>query len=324
MKKQLLIAAVAATMTSVAMADISISGAAKVNYTHVDNDGTVNDSDTFKQEMDLKIAGKSGDTSVTINFGGMDNSGSTSVGTFTMEDSYVSTSIEGVNLKVGQWDNGNNALRASTRRGGKLSASTTVSGVTLTYDAANETDDTMKISGDVAGVALSFKDVKTGEDISVSTTLSGVKVSYLALNRDTANTDRSVFEVSGSFSGVDVKYASAEADTGVTLSGDTWMGDYENSAYTDDTSDSAVSAYDLSRGQDVSALSLKTSMAGNTVEFRNISISDVTGDDTTINKFIVTRALANGTTFEAIYADVNDDGAATDNNSLDLELAVKF
>jgi hypothetical protein len=36
MKKQLLIAAVAATMTTVSMADISITGGAKINYTNTD------------------------------------------------------------------------------------------------------------------------------------------------------------------------------------------------------------------------------------------------------------------------------------------------
>jgi len=36
MKKQLLIAAVAATMGTAAIADISIAGAAKVNFTNVD------------------------------------------------------------------------------------------------------------------------------------------------------------------------------------------------------------------------------------------------------------------------------------------------
>jgi len=326
MKKQLLIAAVAATMTSVAMADISISGAAKVNYTHVDNDGSVNDSDTFKQEMDLKIAGKSGDTSVTMNFGGMDSSSETNndaVSTFNLEDAYVATSIEGVNVKVGQWDNGNNELRASSRKSGKFAASTTVSGVTVTYEAGNATDDTVKVAGDVAGVALSFKDVKTGEDISVSTTVGGVSLSYLALNRDEANTDRSVATVSSSFGGVDVKYAQANAESGACISGDTWMGDFEHTTYTCSTTDNA-NAYYLNKDQDVAAISLKTSMAGNTVEFRNIEIDGTAGDDTSINKFIVTRALANGATFEATYADVNDDGAATDNSSLDLELAVKF
>jgi 23S rRNA (uridine2552-2'-O)-methyltransferase len=59
MKKQLLIAAVAATMTATTMADISISGAAQVNWTNTDtqNADSVN---TVTHDMDLKITGKSG------------------------------------------------------------------------------------------------------------------------------------------------------------------------------------------------------------------------------------------------------------------------
>ncbi len=44
MKKQLLIAAVAATMTSAAMADISISGNAKLNYKTELTDATTNNT----------------------------------------------------------------------------------------------------------------------------------------------------------------------------------------------------------------------------------------------------------------------------------------
>ena len=107
MKKQLLIAAVAATMTSVAMADISIAGAAKVNFTTVDFDGTTASTNDFKREMDLKITGKSGATTVVMNFGN-DVLGAAGI---SAEDTYVATSIEGVSMKVGAWDNGNNELR---------------------------------------------------------------------------------------------------------------------------------------------------------------------------------------------------------------------
>ncbi len=318
MKKQLLIAAVAATMSVSAMADISITGAAKVNYTNVDYDAAnMNDSDNFKHEMDLKVAGKSGDTSVTMNFGGNDNTtGNTAVTTFNMEDAFVATSIEGVSIKAGQWDNGNNSLRASTRAAGKFSASTTLGGVTVAYDAGNSADDTVKLSGSVAGVAVSYKDTKTGEDITVSGSAQGVSISYLALNKDAANSDRSVITVSGELAGVGVKFAQADADTSATISGDSWMGDFEG----------ATGAYLLGAGQDVTSIELSTSIAGNSVKFRNTSIDGgMTGHDTSFNKVIITRPLANGTTFEATYTDLSDDAETnTDSTTLDLELAVKF
>jgi len=320
MKKQLLIAAVAATMTSAAMADISISGAAKANFTVVDFDDTQVNTNTISREMDLAITGKSGDTTVVMKFGNDSLSagtGTASTGGLTSEDTYVTTSLGDVAVKVGAWDNGNNALRASSRGDGKISASSTVGGVTITYDGAGDaTDDSVKLAADVSGVAVSFKQVATGEDIAVSTTVAGVKASYLALNRDAANTDRSVVELSGAFGGMNVKVAQATADSGIAIDGDTWMGDFEGNT---------SGAYMLSNGQDVTSIELSTKMAGNTVTFRNSKIDDVTGEDTSFNKIIVNRPLANGTTFEATYTDLDDKGATTtDSSTLDLELAVKF
>jgi len=327
MKKQLLIAAVAATMTSVAMADISITGAAKVNYTTTDfdNAATLN-SNKASHEMDLKVLGKSGDTTVVINFGSIDSdtSAAASDSTMNIEDAYVASSVAGISVKVGQWDNGDNALRTSVRNDGKVELGTEFSGVKVTYGTENESVintqmvDYIKVAADISGVAVSYKDVHTGEDISVSTTMGGVKASYLALNRDTANTDRSVVELSGSVGGVDIKVAQASADSGVAISGDTWMGDFEGNA--------AGTTYALTNGQDVTSISLKTAMAGNTVEFRNTKIDDGAGTtDTSFNKVIVTRPLASGATFEATYTMLDDDDTSNlDSDSLDLELAVKF
>ena len=314
MKKQLLIAAVAATMASASMADISIAGAAKVNYTTVDFDGTTASTNNFKKEMDLKITGKTGDTTIVMNFGDLDNTSDSA----DLEDAYVSTSISGVSIKSGQWDNGNNELRSSTRGDNKLSASTTMGGVTITYDASStsgDVSDTTKISGDIAGVSASYKSVDNGEDISLATTVSGVKVSYLALNRDAANEDRSVVTISGEVSGLGIKVAQADADSSATISGDSWMGDYEGNT---------SGAYNLSDGQDVTAIELSTSIAGNSVKFRNVDVDGVSGEDMSFNKVIITRPLANGTTFEATYTDLDDSVAANDSQTLDLELAVKF
>ena len=66
MKKQLLIAAVAATMTSAAMADISISGDAKFEYQNVEATGNTTNTNRTNTEVNLKLRGKSGDTSVVV------------------------------------------------------------------------------------------------------------------------------------------------------------------------------------------------------------------------------------------------------------------
>lgn len=314
MKKQLLAAAVAATMASVASADISITGAAKVNYTHADyDDASTADTNAFAQDLDIKIKGTSGDTTVVLNLGGIDSTG---VDDINVEDNYVSTKIGDVSLKVGAWDNGNNALRASSRGDNKFSASTSFGPVSVTYDASGDAgDDTVKIGVTASDITATYKGVDGGEDVSVKGSFSGINASYLALQKDAANSDRSVWELSGSMNDIGVKVSQASADSSATIDGDTWMGDYEG----------ASGAYALSAGQDVTAIELSTSIAGNTVKFRNVDIDGVAGEDTSFNKVIVTRPLANGTTFEATYTDLDDKGSTTtDSAVLDLELAVKF
>ena len=320
MKKQLLIAAVAATMTTVSMADISITGGAKVNYTNTDYElATKNDSNAFKHDVDLKVVGQSGATKVVIvmaNETGEVTGTSTSTDrAFDLEDTYVSSSVADVNVKVGSWDNGNDFVSASSRADGKFSANTTVGGVKITYDAANASDEAVTVSGSMSGVNASYKQETAGEEIKLSTTVQGISLAYHADNSDTANSDTSSIEVSGEVSGVTVSYAQANADSGATIEGDTWMGDFEG----------ASDAYDLTADQDVTAIKVSTAVAGNTVSFTRTDIDGVTGQNTEINKFMVTRPLASGATFEATYTDLTDAySTTTDFTKLDLELAVKF
>jgi len=330
MKKQLLIAAVAATMTSVAMADISITGSAKVNYTNTDYElATKNDSNAFKHDVDLKVVGQSGATQVVI---GMANETGEVTGTssstdraFDLEDTYVSSSVADVNVKVGTWDNGDDFVSASSRAAGKFSANTTIGGVKITYDAANASDESVTLAGSMGGVNASYKQETAGEEIKLSTTVAGVSLAYHADNSDTANSDRSSIEVSGDVSGIKLSYVQIDADTGVAIDGDSWAGDFEDSTYTQATNAVTTNAYDLSKGQDVTALKASMAIAGNTVAFTRTDVDGVTGEDTSFNKFAVTRPLASGATFEATYTTIADDkSTTTDADILDLELAVKF
>ena len=313
MKKQLLIAAVAATMTTVSMADISITGGAKINYTNTDYElATKNDANAFNHDIDLKIVGQSGATKVVVVMA--DETAETD-SAFDLEDRYVSSSVGDVNVKVGAWDNGNDFVSDSSRADGKFSANTTISGVKVVYDAANTSDEAVTVSGSMSGVNASYKQETAGEEIKLSTTVQGISLAYHADNSDTANSDTSSIEVSGEVSGVTVSYAQANADSGATIEGDTWMGDFEL----------ASGAYDLTAGQDVTAIKVSTAVAGNTVSFTRTDIDGVTGQNTEINKFMVTRPLASGATFEATYTDLTDAySTTTDFTKLDLELAVKF
>jgi len=354
MKKQLIAAAVASSVSAIAMADISITGALKTNYTHTDYEAaSANDSDIFSHEADLKITGKSGDTTVVMNFGGMDftsetataisdgtaatvstvatSDSTTSAGTFTsgtngtsgtlannkidIEDLYLTTKVGDVSLKAGQWDNGNNELRASSRKGGKFEASTSMGGIDVKYANGNAADDEVTVGTSLGGVSVSYTDKNAGNAVKASTTVGGVGLKYYAENSDSTAADRVYYEASTTVGDVSVKIGKAEAEVSATIEGDTWMGDFEG----------ASGAYDLTAGQDVTSVELATSVAGNKVTFRNTQISDVADKDTSFNKVIVTRPLASGATFELTYTDLSDDGdTATDATTLDLELAVSF
>ena len=332
MKKQIIAAAVAASVSAVALADVAITGQMKVNYTHTDMDSSaVNDSDVFKREGDIYVKGQSGDTGVVMNFSVADHTtaDSTKNGTLTVEDTYMTTKVGDVSLKVGQWDNGNNEMRASARAAGKFEASTTVAGIGVKYENVNGGDDAVSLSASMGPVAATFKQKNAGEDYTITGNFQGVDAKYAVIGSDSANSDKSYTEVKTTVAGVSVKYGKAEADSSACLNGDTWLGDYEDSSYSCSHAvqdlESKTKVWSNLNGQDITGYELATDLAGNKVTYRNVTVDGVTGGDTSHNKVIVTRPLASGATFELTYTDVQDDAETiTDYNSLDLELAVKF
>jgi len=318
MKKQIIAAAVAASVSAVALADISITGAAQVNYTNTETAGVAHDGNKFTHESSLKVTGKTGDTTFVMGFGGgaLDNTAATSAdatGTFNAEDVYMQTSVNGISVKAGQWDNGNNELRASSRKNGKLQLGTKVGDINLGFltSSAGASAEEFTLGTSLGGVAVSYTKKIAGETIKASTTIGGVNVKYLGLPSDAANSDLDYVEVSTKVGDVDVKVGHANADSSANIRGDSWLGDYEET--------SAV----LSNGQDVTGVELKTAMAGNTVTYRNITVDDVASNDMDINKFIVTRPLASGATMEVTYTSTDDENAAN-TDVFDVELRVAF
>jgi len=324
--KKLIAAAVATSVSAMAFADLSITGSLKTNYTHKDYETTnQNDSDGFSTEGDLKIAGKSGDTSVVMNFGNIDAGSGSNGASVTAEDVYLTTKIGDVNVKMGDYDNGNNAYRASTRAQ-RASLSTTLGGFTVAYtngngdtaDSNDAQDDEIAISTSLGGVNAKYVKKDSADAFVVSTTVGGVNVSYTSDTPDAANKDRTVAEISTELSGVGIKLGQVKAETSATITGDSWMGDYETSGGKEFTP---------LAGQDVTAVELSTSLAGNTVKFRNINVDGYAsaGKDWSMNKVIVTRPLASGATLEVTYKDITDDASTqTDMEVLDIELAVSF
>jgi len=273
----LIVAAVAATLTGAASADISISGAAKVNAL----DGV------YSHEADLFIAGKSGDTSVTVNIA-MDATA------LVIEDLYVKTAVAGVAVKMGAWRGGKSELGRTGSITERVNVSTTFGGLSLAYEDLGASNSTT-IGGSLAGVSVSHKiNQDTSTETKASGTMGGVSIAAHSKESAASATNTAV-TLSTEVQGVTLTY--------VTLSNDSVV-----------TSDGFMGKQIVAAGADASAFGIATSIAGNTVKFKAI-----TNGSTDTNKVIVTRALGAGTTFEATYADKD----ATD-ATLDLELAVKF
>jgi hypothetical protein len=302
MKKQLLIAAVAASMTSVAMADVSITGNAKANVTN----------GVASIEANLSVVGKSGDTSVVANISldeamnagtagveGVDGVNATTVGTVTgaiVEDLYLTSSFQGVNVKVGEYRSGASELdQTSSAASTRYNLSTTMGGITATYEATKDAHD-LTLGGTVAGVSIKHK-MKSSDDTEtwVSGSMSGVNLAWNQEHTDSGDANSTAITASTEFSGVTVTYVKIDTDAGTV-------------------SDGYVGKFTLAANTDASALGLSTAVAGNTVTFKKISIADADS-----NKVIINRKLASGATFEATYTDVDGDA-----DVLDLELAVTF
>jgi len=337
MKKQLLAAAVAATMTSVAMADISITGGMKVNYVNTDSQTDSLDTNAINHDLDFTLVGKSGDTTVSATFAttassstavvtsnAISHSSGTEDTTTTTananglktENVILTTKIGDINIKTGAWAGADSLISNGSRTEGKFEASMEMNGVTVLFGDRENAPEYVKISGDVAGVSLSHEMGNTAAgnvdytDTKVSGSVANVDVAYRAKNTDGANNDMDSLKVSTDFNGVGFTYAQAEVEgTGSGMATDDYLGE-------------------LSSLHKISGFGLSTSLAGNTVQLKKVTANTGTSAakvEDKYTKIYVTRPLASGATFEAIYTDKDAAaGSASDSKTLDLELAVKF
>jgi hypothetical protein len=303
MKKQIIAAAVAATMTSVALADISITGATKINYTATEFDDATT-TNAVKNETDVKITGKNGDTTVVINLE-MDDSGSNAhdasaaaTGGLDVEDVYMTTKVGDITVKAGDWDNGNNFLRGSTRSNNQLELGTTMGPVGITYWSGHgASDDKITLKTDLGGVGLKYVSQAKDSELVASANLAGIGITYHMDNNDTANTDKSSLELTGKLGDFGVKVVQIDTDSGAVADGDTWAGDFE---------DTTSGAYESHEGADVTAIEVSTNVAGNGVRFIHTKVDALAGStsagsaDADANKVVVTRPLASGATFKNI------------------------
>ena len=314
MKKQLLIAAVAATMTSVAMADISIAGSGKLNYTNVDNQ-TAADTNLFSTDLVVTLTGKSGDTSVVIKQEYNDNANTDNTRAMMTKSAYMASNIAGVNVKAGTWFSADSLLGNGTQSDGAFSADYTVEGVKVQYENKNtasgvESTGSWTVSGAVQGVSLSHEMHENADtDTKVSGSVAGVDIAYRSYDSDTATSDKESIEVNYTTNGITLTYADVDVNSTGTTTSDAFFG----------TQASAVG--------DMTGFGISTAVAGNTVALKSYKINPDNASGSVDNEFtkvVVTRPLASGSTFEATYTDKDDKNSTADSTTLDLELSVKF
>ena len=178
MKKQLMVAAVAATMASVSMADISIKGDAHVRYANIDADSNspfaVRDGDNSTgQRVRLHVTGKSGDTTLKL---GLRNDGGTRVSggprqfegattgsgrgigsgdaTFATDYLFLTTKIGALNIKAGDWwdSTGLGVARKGRPAADRVEFSTKVGGWKVGVESGADSSSTvLTASGKVSG-----------------------------------------------------------------------------------------------------------------------------------------------------------------------------
>ena len=330
MKKQLLIAAVAATMTSVAMADISISGSANIKMAGKALSTDAAAVQTSSQNMDIDITGSNGATKVFAHLD-FDNSG-TADGNLNVDKLYMTTAIGSVNVKAGDWSSCVGmveGVQACTTTNNSIALSTTVAGLTvgvsggMSNDSANNS---FSVSGKVAGLDFKIKDNEnTYTNISVKGDVAvGTGTGFYAehMSRDAADSDATLVAAHTVVNGVTLKAASYEADTaGVTAGsnngdirplGTSLVGDYHT-----------AHAGTLVGIKDIKGFGINTDVAGNNV---NVVVGNY--DTTALNgldfaDIVVTRKLAAGTTLDMSYGKI-DTSATADTTNYGAIINVKF
>lgn len=298
MKKQLLIAATAATMSVSALADISITGAASATWTHTDFDAAATaNTNVYAQDFDITITGTSGATTGTVSLD-IEDSDNVVAGEVAL-----TTSLMGIDLTITD-DTCTGTTACVGGENVELIAETEIAGVTLTFADSNASSNgSLEGAIDVADANVAVKVAGDTTKTTVTGDFGGLTGKYVNFSGATDNTDYATIEVSGSALGstVTVTNHSGESSTAAFLNLD---GD-------------AAAALESS---DAAIIKLVTDVAGNSVTLESID-ANLNGQDTVDKRKIsATRALESGADLTATYTDDNK----AKKSSIALKIAVSF
>jgi hypothetical protein len=228
MKKQLLIAAVAATLGTSAMADISITGDALMRYANTEN-GTAADTNSLDQRVRLKMVGTSGDTKVVMGLRSdndddetgtrVASSGKTS-NALEVDYRFLTTKVGGVSIKAGEWweTTGLGVARKGNSSGAnQVLISGTVANVDLSVQGTVGSGSTTIGAGtEIAGWKIGLEHLTTSgsgyTDATVQGKIGPVNIAAEKFDSDAANgkADAGLVHVFGKVGSVTVHGAYAE------------------------------------------------------------------------------------------------------------------
>ena len=341
MKKQLIAAAVAASMSAVAMADISITGNANYEYFAKTVGGatesTTNDAD---MEVNLSVVGKTGDTKVVANIE-IDGSGENATGTeIDVEDLYMTTKIGDLNIKAGDYASGTTALGGEIDNGGrainKIDISTNVGpakvGYAVSAVSTAASDDYESSKGvvygsmDVAGTKVSFKDNSdTYTIVGLQGSAGGINYRIENKDNDAANSDVLFYELGTKVGDLSVSYAALDADSANTSATAGNITENDSTIFAQDAHDQGLDGmHQVTIGTTIDGTAVKVRAGTRT----GGTVSGTTYQDADFMEVAAKRTLASGATLSVSYSDADKVTAVGstmyDDQTLEIDLSVKF
>ena len=211
MKKQIIAAAVAASLSAVALADVSITGSAKVNWTSTDAGADTGATRTMTHELDYNVVGKSGDTAFHANIestrtGAAQAAQNDVAGDdtksdlgFNVKNQYMTTKVGNFDVKMGNWYNGDSNLNDAASQDSQVQIGTSMGPASVTVNhmpniskagASKGTDhNELHLKTELAGVTVGIERENTNDHMiyNLSGDLGGVNFSYTDSDSNSAN-----------------------------------------------------------------------------------------------------------------------------------------
>jgi len=294
MKKQIIAAAVAASLSAVALADVAITGSAKVNWTSKDAGAATGSTRAMTHELDYNVVGKSGDTAFHANI----ESTGTQGAAFKVKNQYMTTKVGNFDVKMGNWYTGDSNLNNGAAQESQVQFGTTMGPASVTINHMPKADghdhNEVHLKTTIAGLSVGVEQENTNAHriVSLSGEMGGVSFAYADSDSDVTGDNEQNLTIKTDVAGFGVEYHQTESEDGTSSDG--FYGT-------------------LAALKDAKGFGVTTSLAGNKVQLRNYEVDGVRD-----NKVIVTRSLASGATAEVTYVNGDSD------TMLDVELLVKF